>query len=111
MSPVRRTFKQILAEYGTTALVVYLVIFTLVLLGFWLGIRLGWRPESAAGNVGAFTAAYLATKVTQPLRIGATLVLTPLVARMWERVTGRKPASPEVTPDSPEPRGPVSPAR
>jgi hypothetical protein len=89
---VRRTFKQILAEYGTTALVVYLVIFTLVLLGVWLGIRLGWRPESTAGNVGTFTLAYLVTKATQPLRIGATLVLTPFVARIWERVTGRRPA-------------------
>jgi|GEM_PF-6865321 len=27
-------------------------------------------------------AAWLATKVTQPLRIGATFVLTPLVARL-----------------------------
>lgn len=90
---MRKTFKNILAEYGTTALVVYLVIFSLVLLGFWVGIRLGWQPASAAGDVGAFTAAYIATKVTQPLRIGATLLLTPLVAKVWERVTGRSPAA------------------
>jgi hypothetical protein len=100
---VRKTFKNILAEYGTTALVVYLVIFTLVLFGFWVGIRLGWQPESAAGNVGAFTAAYIATKVTQPLRIGATLLLTPLVAKGWERVTGRSPAA---KPDPAEPAAP-----
>ena len=91
---MRRTFKQIVTEYGTTALVVYLAIFTVVLLAFWLGIRLGWRPESVVGNAGAFTAAYLATKVTQPLRIAATLVLTPIVARIWEQVTGRRPAAP-----------------
>ena len=105
---MRRTFKQILTEYGTTALVVYLTIFTLVLLGAWLGIRLGWRPESAAGNVGAFTLAYLVTKATQPLRIGATLLLTPLVARIWERVTGRTPAEGRSAPATSEPREPTS---
>jgi hypothetical protein len=83
---VRRTLKQILAEYGTTALVVYLTLFTLVLGGFWAAIEFGWRPSGVGGNLGAFTAAYLATKVTQPLRIGATLVLTPLVARLYERL-------------------------
>lgn len=98
---MRKTFKNILAEYGTTALVVYLVIFSVVLLGFWVGIRLGWQPESAAGNVGAFTAAYIATKVTQPLRIAATLLLTPFVARVWERVTGRAPAPAGTPPAEP----------
>jgi hypothetical protein len=83
---VRKTFKHILAEYGTVALVVYLTIFALVLGAFWAAIRFGWWPESAAGDVGAFTAAYLATKVTQPLRIGATLLVTPLVARAYERL-------------------------
>ena len=97
---VRKTFRNILAEYGTTALVVYLAIFAVVLGGFWLGIVFGWRPSSVAGNAGAFTAAYLATKVTQPLRIAATLVLTPLVARAWERLTGRAPASRAAEPDA-----------
>ena len=106
--PVRKTFKSILAEYGTTALVVYLVIFTVVLLGFWLGIRLGWQPESVVGNVGTFTAAYLATKVTQPLRIAATLVLTPITAKLWVRATGRRPGAAE-TAASAEPAPPASP--
>ena len=81
--------KQLLAEYGTTALVVYLVIFVVVLAGFWFAIRAGWRPESAAGSAGTLAAAYVATKVTQPLRIAGTLVLTPLVAKLYERVRGR----------------------
>jgi hypothetical protein len=85
---MRKTLKGILAEYGTTALVVYLAIFTLVLTGAWVGISMGWQPTGATANVGAFTAAYLATKVTQPLRIAATLALTPLVARVMERTRG-----------------------
>ena len=87
---MRKTFKQILAEYGAVAAVVYFAIFFAVLFGFWAAIRTGWRPESASGSVGAFTAAYLATKLTQPVRIAATLALTPLVARLYERATGRR---------------------
>src|SRR5262245_44903856 len=36
--PMRRTLKQIMAEYGAVAVVLYLVIFTLVLLGSWAAI-------------------------------------------------------------------------
>ena len=83
---VRRTLKQIAAEYGAVALVVYLAIFAVVLLGSWAAIHLGWKPESAGGRVGSFTAAYIATKLSQPLRIAATLALTPVVARVYERM-------------------------
>ena len=81
--------KDLLGQYGTVAVVVYLSIFAGVLVAFWFAIRLGWRPETAAGSVGTLTAAYVATKVTQPIRIAATLVLTPLVAKIYERVRGK----------------------
>jgi hypothetical protein len=90
LARVRRTLKQVLAEYGAVALVVYLTIFFAVLLAFWGAIHFGWRPSGVLANAGSFTAAYLATKATQPLRIAATLALTPLVARLYERVTGRR---------------------
>ena len=85
---MRKKIGELLAEYGTVAAVVYFTIFFAVLLGFWAGIRLGWRPSSAAGSAGTLGAAYLATKLTQPLRIIATVALTPLVARVYERVRG-----------------------
>ncbi len=93
---MRRTFKSIMADYGPIALGVYLTIFVIVLTAAWLGIRLGWRPESAVGSVGSFTAAYLITKLTQPLRIGATLLLTPIVARAADRLipSRRRPRRP-----------------
>lgn len=104
-SPVRRTLKQIAAEYGTVAVVVYLTIFTVVLLGSWAAISFGWKPSSVGAGVGSFTAAYIATKITQPLRIAATLALTPIVARAWERIRPPKartevppPAEADVTP-------------
>lgn len=78
----RRDLKSLLAEYGGTALGIYLAIFAVALVGFWFAIRLGWRPESAAGQAGTWAAAYVATKITQPLRIVATLVLTPIAAKI-----------------------------
>ncbi len=86
---MRKALKHILAEYGATAVVVYLTIFFAVLLSAWGAIHLGWQLEGMTQNVGAFTAAYLATKVTQPLRIAATLALTPLVVRVVERFRPR----------------------
>ena len=64
---VRKSMKDILAEYGTVALVVYLTIFVLTLAGFWMAIRFGW------------------------LSFGLTLVLTPLLARLYERLRGASP--------------------
>lgn len=82
-------FRDLVLEYGVIAIVVHYVIFALVIVGFWAAIRAGWEPMTAAASVGTWTAAYVATKVTQPLRIVATLALTPFVAKIYERVTGR----------------------
>jgi hypothetical protein len=90
---MRKTLKHIMTEYGAVALVLYLLIFAIVLCGSWVAIRAGWAPESATGKVGTFAAAYVVTKVTQPLRIGLTVILTPFVARLWERMVGQRPQS------------------
>lgn len=87
---MRKTLKQVMAEYGGVALAVYLVIFVVVLLGSWAAIRLGWSPDGAAGSAGTLAAAYVVTKLTQPLRIIATLALTPLVARVHARFTAQR---------------------
>ncbi|MEO5579273.1 MAG: hypothetical protein ABIR58_01330 [Gemmatimonadaceae bacterium] len=86
---MRASLKQILAQYGAIAVAIYLTIFGLVLGASWFAIRLGWTPTGVTGNAGAFAAAYLFTKLTQPLRIGATVVLTPIAGRLWHRATGR----------------------
>jgi hypothetical protein len=86
---VRKKLTEILAEYGPVAVVVYFGIFFTVLFGIWAAIVLGWKPESMSANMGSFAAAYLATKVTQPFRIASTLALTPVVARVYTRVSGR----------------------
>lgn len=90
---MKQTLKQIMTEYGVTALVLYLVIFALVLAGSYLAIRVGWSPSSTSGQAGTFIAAYVVTKLTQPLRIAATVVLTPIVAKIYDRVKGKSPAA------------------
>ena len=87
---MRKTLKQVLAEYGAVAVVVYLALFFVVLGGFVAAFWLGWRPRGVSGQAGTLGAAYIATKLTQPLRIAATLFLTPVVAKLYERVTGRR---------------------
>jgi hypothetical protein len=83
---MRKKFKELMEQYGPVAVVLYFAIFFAVLGGFALAIRLGFEPESAVGKVGVFTAAYLATKATQPLRIAATLALTPVFGRLVTRL-------------------------
>jgi hypothetical protein len=87
VSGMRRTLKQVFTEYGAVALTLYLLIFFLVLGGVWVGLRAGWHPAGATGKAGTFAAAYIITKLTQPLRIGVTVVLTPIVGRWlpWGR--------------------------
>ncbi|HEY0243533.1 MAG TPA: hypothetical protein VGC52_12790 [Gemmatimonadaceae bacterium] len=90
---MRKTLKNILAEYGMIAVVVYLTLFAIVFVGSYFAIRLGWTPGSAAGQAGAWTAAYLVTKVAQPLRIAATVLITTFLGKLWENRKAAKEAS------------------
>jgi hypothetical protein len=87
----KERLKALIAEYGRTALGTYFGLFFLVLLGFAAAFNWGFRgadwlgTESVAG-AGVLGAAYIATKATQPLRIFATIALTPIVARLVERL-------------------------
>lgn len=98
----RQRYDALVERYGKIAVITYLTIFATVLLGFWAAVsagadlasgfqKLGFDTSGASSQSGTLVVAYAFTKLTQPLRIGATLVLTPLVARAM----GRAPASPE----------------
>ncbi len=80
-----RTLRRILAQYGTIAVVVYLTLHMIVLFGFYAAIKMGWTPTGFAGEAGIMTVAYLLTKLTQPIRLGLTALLTPLIARLFTR--------------------------
>lgn len=83
-------YKALVEEYGTIAVVVYFTIFFGTWAGFWYALSAGFEVSGAAGQAGTFWGAYAATKLTQPLRIAATFVLTPTVAAIKHRI--RPPA-------------------
>lgn len=89
---MREKLKTLLEEYGRIALWVYLVIWVSVLAGFAIAISAGFNvKDGAAAGMGVLGAAWVATKLTQPLRIGATLLLTPAVAALLRKWSARKP--------------------
>ena len=80
--------QNLFSEYGRTGIIVYFSIFFLTLFGFWTLLTVGvdirtWSYFSSLGDVGALGLAYAATKITQPIRIALTLILTPVVARIF----------------------------
>jgi len=87
---LRQRFKTLIAESGAIVLWVYFGIFGLVLVSTATAIKLGVKLEGVAGAAGTWGAAYLFTKLTQPLRIAATLAITPALATFLRRF--RKPA-------------------
>lgn len=85
-----------LKEFGPIALVVYLTIWVLVWTGFTIALAAGLSvdlggSEAGAGFWGIVFAAWVPTKLTQPLRIAATFVITPVVAGIWRRIRGQPP--------------------
>jgi hypothetical protein len=92
-------------EFGSLAVVVYFSIFGLTLAGFFVAIL--WGVQAGGVSEGASTfaslvAAYGATKLTQPLRIGATLAVTPPIALLARRRKRLQTAQTE-TPGAPAP--------
>jgi hypothetical protein len=85
----REKLKILLQEYGRIVLWVYLVIWLVVLAGFAFAISAGFNVKSvSASGLGVLGAAWLATKLTQPLRIAGTLALTPVVATVLKKWRG-----------------------
>jgi hypothetical protein len=97
----REKLKSLLAEYGNVALVTYIVIWVLTLAGFAIAISAGIQVEGAASGAGLLGATWLATKLTQPLRIAGTLALTPIVAAVLRKI--RRGASPQSVPPHRDP--------
>ena len=93
--PPKPTLKQRLkahfAEYGSIAIYTYLTLSILTIIGFSIAIGAGVAPSSATGLFGVIGAGWVAAKATMPLRILATLGLTPLIATLLQR---RKKAAP-----------------
>lgn len=84
--PLSQRLKDLLAEYGSIAIAIYLGLFALVFAAFLLAIFAGIKTgDSAGGITGTIVGAWVATKITQPFRIAGTLALTPLVGAVIAR--------------------------
>jgi hypothetical protein len=79
--PLKERWKTLMAEYGRLAIWVYFTIFFSLWAGFIVAIRLGFQVDGAGGTTGSVLGAYAAVKLTQPVRILATLGLTPPLER------------------------------
>ena len=82
---LKSKIKGLVEEYGPIALVVYLTIFGLTVLGFFVAISAGWDTDTSGGLTAKFFAVWAATKLTQPIRIAATFAITPIVAKWWHK--------------------------
>jgi hypothetical protein len=94
--PLLQRLQSLFETYGTLALVVYLVIYAFTWGGFAVAGLVGVGPsESTTSTVGIIGAAWVAAKLTQPIRIAVTLVLTPFVARLRERLRAMRGSPPK----------------
>jgi len=81
--PLKARLKAVIDQYGRVAIITYFAIFGLALLGFAVAAHFGVQLKGTSGAAGTLGIAYAATKVTQPLRILATLALTPVLGRLF----------------------------
>jgi hypothetical protein len=87
----RLKLEALIAEYGTAAIITWFSIFLLTWLFFIVAISLGFEVDSGGEGTGVIAIAYVATQLTKPIRIGATVFLTPVVVRVWHRFFPPKP--------------------
>ena len=81
----RQKLENLIATYGTVAVVTWFTIFLLTWLFFIVAITLGFDVDSGGESTGTVLIAYGATQLTKPIRIGVVAVLTPIVAPFWNR--------------------------
>ena len=83
--PLKIRLKRLTEQYGKVALYTYLALSLSAIAGFSIAIGLGMDAGTTGGVLGAIGAGWVAAKATMPLRILATLGLTPLIAALLAR--------------------------
>ncbi len=96
---MKKRLETLFAEFGAIAITIYFTIFAITLGSFAIALSTGFEVDGVAGNTGTLAAAWVATKLTQPLRIIATILLTPVVAGILHRLRGTKPLAAEAEAD------------
>lgn len=83
--PLKQRLTKLMDQYGKVALYTYLTLSLSAIIGFSIAIGFGMEADSTGGVLGAIGAGWVAAKATMPLRILATLGLTPLIAGLLAR--------------------------
>ena len=82
---LKKRLKDLMEAYGGLAFTIYFSIFFATLGGFIIAIKAGFEVDGGAESTGTVVVAYAATKALQPVRILATLALTPIVGQFMKR--------------------------
>lgn len=90
----KEKFDRIKNEYGRVALGTYLALWAAVLVAYAVAIKLGIDVDGVSSKGGILFGAWVAAKVSQPVRIVLTVVLTPFVASVL-----RRPPTPQAAPE------------
>jgi hypothetical protein len=85
----RQRLRRFLLEFGALGLGVHYFVYALALIAFALSIQHSGTLPASSGRLGVWAAAYVATKLTMPLRVLLTVALTPLLRGLIRRL--RKP--------------------
>jgi hypothetical protein len=81
--PLKQRLRLLYAKYGRVAIYTYVTMWILTLSAFAIAIQVGFKSASTTSILGTLGAAWLAAKATTPLRILATVAITPAIARRW----------------------------
>lgn len=90
--PLRERLKKQFTEYPRIAIITYLTLSLLSIAGFSIAIGIGAQPSTATGTLGVIGAGWVAAKALMPLRILATLALTPPIAAVVAKFKKPEPA-------------------
>lgn len=88
---LKERLKKQFAEYPRIAIITYLTLSIASIVGFSIAIGIGAQPSTATGTLGVIGAGWVAAKALMPLRILATLALTPMIAAVVQRFKKPKP--------------------
>ena len=89
----KERLQRLYREYGPVALGVFIALWVGTLATLYIAVSMGWRPQSAAGQTGTLATAYVIFRLTLPFRIAATLLVTPLAAKVLQKLGLRRPAA------------------
>lgn len=116
---LKAQWKEVALQYGAIAIVTMLALKLTTLAALIIAIESGMDPQAlaerfgvggAVGDAGKWGVAIVINEVFKPFRIPVAIGLTPFVAKVWYRVSGRTPPLADPAEDAAEPAEADAPA-